>query len=129
MCVDMTQQQKQRQVRFSRSDDARVEAQALALGMTVPVWMKSVLLRALDENSAAEVVRHELQAAQVRSEKQVADLKAFIFEALVGLGERVSQSQQEFLQELGGQLPQQHSTRADVSELFPPQPNPKGNHR
>lgn len=129
MSVDMTQKQKQRQVRFSRSDDARVETQAQALGMTVPVWMKSVLLRALDENSAAEVVRDELKAEQVRNEKQLADLKAFIFEALVGLGERVSQSQQDFLQELGGQLPQQQNTRADMSELFPTYPNPKGNHQ
>ncbi|MGH8466556.1 MAG: hypothetical protein ACRER5_20655 [Pseudomonas sp.] len=117
----MTQPQKQRQVRFSRSDDARVEAQALALGMTVPVWMKSVLLRALDEAGAAEVVREELHTAQGRSEKQLAELKAFLFEALVGLGERIKQSQEDFLQELGGQLPQQGSRKADLSEFFPTQ--------
>lgn len=90
------------------------------MGMTVPVWMKSVLLRALDEASAAEVVREELHTAQARSEKQVAELKAFLFEALVGLGERIKQSQEDFLQELGGQLPQQQGSKADLSEeLFP----------
>lgn len=96
------------------------------MGMTVPAWMKSVLLRAMDETSAAQVVRDELKAERDRNEKQVAELKAFLFEALVGLGERIKQSQEDFLQELGGQLPQQQGSRkADLSEFFPTQS--KGN--
>lgn len=122
--IGMTQTQRQRQVRFSPSDDARIEARADAMGMTVPAWMKSVLLRAIDDTDTADVVRVELRDARVQQEKQVADLKAFLFEALVGLGDRIRTSQVNFLQELVAQIPQSQSKRAGLHDLLPPRPNP-----
>lgn len=105
----MTSPTIQRQVRFSSDIDEQVQQRADAAGLSVPAWMKRVIHEALD-NTTEEAVRSELRAA--RAEQAVAldrtteEIKSFVLEAVMGLGERLTSSQQDFLRQLIGQLPQ-----------------------
>lgn len=121
----MTSPTKQRQVRFSRDIDELIQQRADAADMSVPAWMKRVIHEALD-NTTEDTVRSELQAARVEQaaalDRTTEEIKSFVLEAVMGLGERLTSSQQDFLRQLIGQLPQA-PTGPRLDELFPTRTN------
>lgn len=128
----MNKGMRQRQVRFSVDDDERVESRAQAMGMTVPQWMRSAVLRAIEDNKTSDVVRQELRSAKAETnlqiENMVHDLKRFLIEALVEFRIENKQALQEFADHLIDQLPQSQARVGDgqraVDEIFPKQSNP-----
>lgn len=121
----MTSPTKQRQVRFSSDIDEQVQQRADAAGLSVPAWMKRVIHEALD-NTTEDTVRSELRAARAEQaaalDRTAEEIKSFVLEAVMGLGERLTSSQQDFLRQLIGQLPQAPRGPRH-SSLFPNLPN------
>ncbi len=63
---------RQRQVRFTEHDDARIEARADAAGVSVPKWMREVIKREINGIEPATVLREEFarEIAQIREENE-----------------------------------------------------------
>lgn len=128
----MNKGMRQRQVRFSVDDDERVVSRAQAMGMTVPQWMRSAVLRAIEENKTSDVVRQELRSAKAETNLQIehmaTDLKRFLIEALVGFRAENKKALQEFADHVVDQLPQSQAGVGDgqrkLDELFGNQNNP-----
>ena len=116
---------QQRLIRFSSEIDEQVQQRADAAGLSVPAWMRRVIQEALN-NTTEDTVRSELRAARAEQaaalDRTTEEIKSFVLEALMGLGERLTNSQEEFLRQLIGQLPQA-PTGPRLDELFPSRSN------
>lgn len=117
----MTSPTTQRQVRFPRAIDDEIQRRAEVAGLSVPAWMKKVIHQSLD-NADQDALLEELRSMRSDQREQLdrmnSEIKAFVVEALMGLGERLTGSQQAFLRELVAQLPQS-PTGPRHDELFP----------
>lgn len=112
---------RQRLVRFSGDMDALIQERADAMGLTVPEWLRRVVVGVV-ENQQEEAIRAELQALRAQQSEQLeqtrSELKGFVLEALMAMSERLTASQDAFLRELISALPQASSANASLSELF-----------
>lgn len=112
---------KQRQVRFSSETDALIQKRADAQGVSASEWLRRLALRELDDKQG-QAIRAELAAARIEHsqalEQMRTELKAFVVEAMVGLSERLTASQEASMRELISQLPQAPGNDAALSELF-----------
>ncbi|MGN6113856.1 MAG: hypothetical protein ACTHOC_12780 [Luteimonas sp.] len=112
---------RQRLVRFSGDMDALIQERADAMGLTVPEWLRRVVVGVV-ENQQEEAIRAELQALRAQQSEQLeqtrSELKGFVLEALMAMSERLTASQDAFLRELISALPQASGANASLSELF-----------
>jgi hypothetical protein len=112
---------RQRQIRFSSETDALIQQRADAQGISASEWLRRLALRELDDKQG-QAIRAELASARTEHgqalELMRTELKSFVVEALVGLSERLTSSQEAFLHQLISQLPQAPGNEAALSELF-----------
>ena len=89
---------KQRQIRLTEHDDKRLEARANAAGVSVPQWMRELILRELNGIEPATVLRQEFarETAEIRIENE--RYQTQIIELLVAFRDSLRNSQTELLE-------------------------------
>jgi len=88
---------KQRQIRLTDYDDARLQARADAAGTTVPKWVRELVIRELNGIEPATVLRQEFarETAEIRAENE--RFQSQLIELLVAFRDSLRNSQTELL--------------------------------
>lgn len=88
---------KQRQIRLTEHDDKRLQARADTAGVTVPQWMREIVLRELNGIEPATVLRQEFarETAEIRAENE--RFQSQLIELLVAFRDSLRNSQTELL--------------------------------
>lgn len=89
---------KQRQIRLTDYDDTRLVARANAAGVSVPQWMREIILRELNGIDPATVLRQEFarELGEIRAENDKCQNQ--LIEIVVALRDSVRNSQDQLLE-------------------------------